>query len=67
MMKALVFYWDPQHWPLARQALIQAGRRDLIGRGSQALVPPEHGAPVMNQGRGSARDRRPPAGRARRR
>lgn len=41
MMKALVFYWDPQHWPLARQALIEAGRRDLIGRGPHALVPPE--------------------------
>jgi uncharacterized radical SAM protein YgiQ len=40
MMKALVFYWDPQHWPLAREALVQAGRRDLIGRGPNALVPP---------------------------
>ena len=35
MMKALLFYWDPQHWPLAREALIKAGRRDLIGK----LVP----------------------------
>jgi uncharacterized radical SAM protein YgiQ len=67
MMKALVFYWDPQHWPLARQALIQAGRRDLIGRGPHALVPPEHGAPLTNQARGTARDSRPPTGRARRR
>jgi uncharacterized radical SAM protein YgiQ len=41
MMKALVFYWDPQHWPLAREALVEAGRRDLIGRGPEALVPPE--------------------------
>jgi uncharacterized radical SAM protein YgiQ len=41
MMKALVFYWDPQHWPLAREALRQAGRHDLIGRGPNALVPPE--------------------------
>ncbi len=41
MMKALVFYWDPQHWPLARDALRQAGRHDLIGRGPNALVPPE--------------------------
>jgi uncharacterized radical SAM protein YgiQ len=44
MMKALVFYWDPQHWPLAREALIEAGRRDLIGRGAHALVPPEGSA-----------------------
>ena len=31
MMKSLLFYWDPQHWPLAREALVKAGRRDLIG------------------------------------
>ncbi len=31
MMKSLLFYWDEQHWPLAREALIKAGRSDLIG------------------------------------
>jgi uncharacterized radical SAM protein YgiQ len=31
MMKALLFYWDEQHWPLAREALLKAKRRDLIG------------------------------------
>ncbi len=35
MMKALLFYWDEQHWPLAREALEKADRRDLIG----VLVP----------------------------
>ena len=44
MMKALIFYWDAQHWPLAREALKKAGRADLIGRGPQALVPPEGAA-----------------------
>jgi len=44
MMKALIFYWDPQHWPLAREALKKAGRADLIGRGPHALVPPEGAA-----------------------
>ncbi len=39
MMKALVFYWDDQHWPLAREALIKAKRRDLIGHGPGCLVP----------------------------
>jgi uncharacterized radical SAM protein YgiQ len=64
MMKALVFYWDPQHWPLAREALIQVGRRDLIGRGPHALVPPGtgQGAPARHL----ARHRGAPAGRRRR-
>ena len=44
MMKALIFYWDAQHWPLAREALKKAGRSDLIGRGPSALVPPEGAA-----------------------
>ena len=44
MLKALLFYWDPQHWPLAREALKKAGRADLIGRGPHALVPPEGAA-----------------------
>jgi uncharacterized radical SAM protein YgiQ len=39
MMKALLFYWDAQHWPLAREALRKAGRRDLIGSGPKCLVP----------------------------
>jgi uncharacterized radical SAM protein YgiQ len=43
-MKALLFYWDPQHWPLAREALRSANRRDLIGRGPHHLVPPEGAA-----------------------
>jgi uncharacterized radical SAM protein YgiQ len=38
-MKALVLYWDPQHWPLAREALQRAGRSDLIGSGPHCLVP----------------------------
>ena len=41
--KALLLYWDPQHHDLAREALIEAGRRDLIGTGPRALVPPAHG------------------------
>ena len=37
-----VLYWDAQHWPLAREALRKAGRRDLIGKAVGCLVPPEH-------------------------
>ncbi len=59
MMKALIFYWDEAHWPLAREALKKAGRSDLIGRGAHCLVPPEYGAAGFR-----ARSMAPPAGRA---
>jgi uncharacterized radical SAM protein YgiQ len=62
MLKALVFYWDPQHWPLAREALRQAGRRDLIGSGPGCLVP--NGPPGV--GVGGAHPPRPDAFGARR-
>ena len=39
MMKALLFYWDETHWPLAREALVKAKRTDLIGKGAHCLVP----------------------------
>ena len=41
LQKALLLYWNPEHWPMAREALELAGRKDLIGRGPSALVPPE--------------------------
>jgi uncharacterized radical SAM protein YgiQ len=41
MMKALIFYWDEEHWDLAREALKKVGRADLIGRDPRCLVPPE--------------------------
>jgi uncharacterized radical SAM protein YgiQ len=43
-MKALILWWDEAQWPLAREALSAAGRRDLIGRAMGCLVPPDHGA-----------------------
>ena len=43
MQRALMQYWMPRNHPLVREALIQAGRRDLIGRGRKCLVPPEEG------------------------
>ncbi|AKU99010.1 Fe-S oxidoreductase [Labilithrix luteola] len=68
MMKALIFYWDAQHWPLAREALVKAGRRDLIGRGPEHLVPPEGAADRLArvpQTRGPARSGPPNRGPAR--
>jgi uncharacterized radical SAM protein YgiQ len=45
LQKALLLYWSPEQWPLAREALREAGRDDLIGPGPDALVPPEGGGP----------------------
>ncbi len=53
-MKALVLYWDPEHWPLAREALRAAGRRDLIGAGPDCLVPAERGEPRAQAERGAS-------------
>ena len=39
LQKALLLYWSPDQWPLAREALREAGRADLIGNGPSALVP----------------------------
>lgn len=41
--KALLLYWDPAHHELAREALIEAKRGDLIGSGPHCLVPPARG------------------------
>jgi hypothetical protein len=37
--KAFLRYHDPANWPLLREALKSMGREDLIGNGSQQLVP----------------------------
>jgi len=43
LQKALLFYWDPAHHDEAREALIKAGRGDLIGTGPHCLLPPKTG------------------------
>jgi uncharacterized radical SAM protein YgiQ len=39
LQKALLLWWSPEHWEDAREALREAGRSDLIGRGPGCLVP----------------------------
>jgi uncharacterized radical SAM protein YgiQ len=41
LMKALLYYWDPEQQPLAREGLRKAGRTDLIGNAQSCLVPHE--------------------------
>lgn len=43
MQKALLQYWDVSQHDLAREALIKAGRRDLIGSAEHCLIPPKRG------------------------
>jgi uncharacterized radical SAM protein YgiQ len=43
MQKALLQYWDVSQHDLAREALIEAGRGDLIGSAGWQLVPPAAG------------------------
>jgi uncharacterized radical SAM protein YgiQ len=66
LQKALLFYWDPAHHEEAREALIKAGRPDLIGTRPGCLVPPAtgKGAPPrylqkMKEGRRRPKERRP--------
>jgi len=63
MMKALLFWWDEAHWPLAREALKEAGRLDLIGRAPHCLIPPDYGvtAPRGPQGLRMPSTRRRPS------
>jgi uncharacterized radical SAM protein YgiQ len=72
LQKALLLFWNPEHWAEAREALTLAGRADLIGRGPECLVPPETPAERARAlaaaredasregGRPPRRDRRPP-------
>jgi uncharacterized radical SAM protein YgiQ len=62
MMKALLFYWDEQHWPLAREALRKAGRSDLIGKGAHCLIPPEWADRAPGPGAPASATRRPHRG-----
>jgi uncharacterized radical SAM protein YgiQ len=62
LQKALLLYWDPAHHDEAREALIKAGRGDLIGTKPHCLVPPASGKgalPLYMQRMQAARRRRP--------
>jgi uncharacterized radical SAM protein YgiQ len=40
LQKALLLYWDPAQHALAREALVEAGRPELIGTRPECLIPP---------------------------
>jgi hypothetical protein len=39
MQRALMQFFKPANWFTVREALIEAGRRDLIGSGCECLIP----------------------------
>jgi radical SAM superfamily enzyme YgiQ (UPF0313 family) len=42
MQRALIQYRNPVNYDLVKEALITAGREDLIGFGPQCLIKPRH-------------------------
>ncbi len=42
MQRALIQYRDPANYDLVREALLRAGRKDLIGFGPKCLIPPRN-------------------------
>ncbi len=63
LQKSLLLYWDAAQWPLAREALHEAGRSDLIGTAPHCLVPygqAPHGlAPSEAGARGASQGPKP--------
>ncbi|MGN0204988.1 MAG: YgiQ family radical SAM protein [Coprococcus sp.] len=51
MQRALIQYRDPKNYNLVKEALIRAGREDLIGFGSHCLIPPRPMAGRTSDGR----------------
>ena len=43
MQRALIQYRDPKNYGLVKEALLKAGRADLIGMGEKCLIRPREG------------------------
>ena len=55
LQRALLQFFKPENWFTVREALIQAGRQDLIGSGCDCLIAAAHRpfVPVFSQRRGT--------------
>ncbi|MCD8010238.1 MAG: YgiQ family radical SAM protein [Lachnospiraceae bacterium] len=51
MQRALIQYRDPALYDLVREALMKAGRQDLIGYGKECLIPPHPWKKSADRGR----------------
>ena len=56
MQRALLQYTDPKNARLVREALVFAGREDLIGYGGKCLVRPAKGEKPSDPGEGKEKD-----------
>ncbi len=61
MQRALIQYRDPQMYDLVEEALVKAGRRDLIGLGPRCLIRPRRAAGSGLSAAGTGRQDRSPA------
>ncbi|MDO5146692.1 MAG: YgiQ family radical SAM protein [Eubacteriales bacterium] len=64
MQRALIQYKNPENYAIVRQALLEAGREDLIGYGEKCLIPPRPGERKKQAGK-KADGRRPGGGKER--
>lgn len=51
MQRALIQYRKPQNYELVYEALVKAGRKDLIGFDKQCLIRPRRAAPTQDVGK----------------
>jgi uncharacterized radical SAM protein YgiQ len=56
LQRALMQFWKPENWFAVRDALLQAGRKDLIGEGCDALIPSKPPKEAIEARRKAAND-----------
>ena len=55
LQRALLQFFKPENWFEVRKALLEAGRRDLIGNGCDCLIPAEPPKEALSKRRDNAR------------
>ncbi|MBX3463433.1 MAG: YgiQ family radical SAM protein [Planctomycetes bacterium] len=58
VQRALMQYFKPENWFVVRKALLEAGRKDLIGDGPQCLIPANPPKAALQARRAGAQGRR---------
>ena len=62
MQRALIQYRNPKNYELVKEALIRAGRTDLIGYDKKCLIRPRPGKNAAEAGRGKSGEKKSPGG-----